>query len=219
MMPSRAAPQSTRETERYIVASSRLLRLGGIACTVGGLLFAIWGYVHKDDYTPLYLNAVAHVLALIVPVLFMLGLATIHGRYAARAGALARSGILLGVVGSALGAVRAIVDLAVPSLYPLDVPSAWIMLLLLRVWTPTLFLGLLLAGFGFLLAAGIMRGFGAVLVATGAVGWAFHLTDGDNIFEAGSAHVGFGLMLSLGWVALGLMLWATSEGAASSHLG
>ncbi len=41
----------------------------------------VWGYVHKD-ITPLYLNVKVHVLALIVPVLFIVALVNPVIRYA-----------------------------------------------------------------------------------------------------------------------------------------
>ena len=41
------------------------------------MLFAVWGYVHKDNI-PLYLNAIVHMLTFIVPLLFIVGLAQAH---------------------------------------------------------------------------------------------------------------------------------------------
>ena len=52
-----------------------LLRTGTLGSIAGGLLFAVWGYLHQDN-APLYFNTIAHILAGIVPVLFLVGLAT-----------------------------------------------------------------------------------------------------------------------------------------------
>jgi hypothetical protein len=45
----------------------------------------------------------------------------------------------------------------------------------------------------------------------GVLGWGYYVTDSDAILEARSIHVGFGLLFSLGWVALGVTLWLESE--------
>jgi hypothetical protein len=52
-----------------------LLRTGALGTMAGGLLFAVWGYLHQDN-APLYFNTIVHILAGIVPVLFMVGLAS-----------------------------------------------------------------------------------------------------------------------------------------------
>ena len=51
-----------------------LLRTGALGSMAGGLLFAVWGYLHQDN-APLYFNTIVHILAGIVPLLFMVGLA------------------------------------------------------------------------------------------------------------------------------------------------
>ncbi len=121
-----------RKPRMHLTSSPKLLRSGAFASVIGGFLFAVWGYVHKD-ITPLYLNVIVHVLALIVPVLFMVALATLYPRCTGRAAFHGESGIILGSLGSALGAVRALVDLAVPSLYPHDAQSGRILQLLFDV--------------------------------------------------------------------------------------
>ncbi len=64
-----------RKPRLYLTPSPKLLRSGAFASVIGGSLFAVWGYAHKD-ITPLYLNVIVNVLALMVPVPFMVALAT-----------------------------------------------------------------------------------------------------------------------------------------------
>jgi len=198
--------RAAREVRTSPTAFSNLLRAGGYGAVLAGALFPVWGYVHHEG-APLYLDATAHVLAFIVPVLFMVGLAALYARYARRAARLrlGETGIILGSIGSALGAVRALVDMVVPSLYPHDAVSGRI-LLLLDVWTPTLFSGLLLAGLAFSATSKAPEP-RKVLVAMGSFGWGYLFTNPGNMFEARLVHIGFGLLFSLGWVTLGLMLW------------
>jgi uncharacterized membrane protein len=44
------------------------------------------------------------------------------------------------------------------------------------------------------------------VLATGVFGWVYYLTDSGAALEARSVHIGFGLLYSLGWVALGVGL-------------
>jgi hypothetical protein len=196
-----------REPEREPAASSKLLRAGGIGAVLAGALFVAWGYLDQKN-APLYFYALADVLALIVPALFMVGLATLYARCAGRTAWPGAAGIILGLIGSALGALKALVKVAaVLSLYPPNALSDRA-LLPLSVWTPTLFTGLLLVGLA-VAATRTSRSLGALLLGMGASGWAYYVTDSDAILEARSIHVGFGLLFSLGWVVLGLTLWST----------
>jgi hypothetical protein len=81
------------------------------------------------------------------------------------------------------------------------------------LWLPTLLAGLTLSGIGAVEQRGL-RGLGALPLAIGAVGWGYYLTDSGAIFEARSVHIGFALLFGLGWVVLGLRLWA--EGVQAS---
>ena len=196
---------TTRKPEGNSTASTNLLlRSGGFCSIVAGVLFALWGYLHQDG-APRYLNVIVHVLAGIVPALFMVGLATLWALWAGRSSRLAPTGIVVGLIGSALGFVRSLVDIVVPTLYPHDALSGRA-LAVLDVWTPTLFSGLLLVGFA-LAGTETLRVLGAFLVAMGSFGWAYHLTDSGAIFEARLVHVGFGVLFALGWVAMGLVPW------------
>jgi hypothetical protein len=54
--------------------------------------------------------------------------------------------------------------------------------------------------------ARMQRGPGVLLLAMGTFGWAYYATDSGAILEARTAHVGFGGLFSLCWIALGLVL-------------
>jgi hypothetical protein len=167
----------------------------------GGLLFAVWGYLHQDN-APLYFNTIVHILAGIVPLLFMVGLATLWIRSAGRATRLGHTGIIVAFIGSTLGVVRSLLDIAVPSFYPHNALSGRV-LIMLDVWTLTLFVGLLFVG--------------VALVGTRTLSLAYHFTDSGAIFEARLVHVGLGALFSLGWVAVGLALWKKDRSQPQDH--
>ena len=191
-----------------------LLRTGALGSMAGGLLFAVWGYLHQDN-APLYFNTIAHILAGIVPVLFLVGLATLWIRSAGRATRLVHTGILVAFIGSTLGVVRSLVDIAVPSFYPHNALSGRV-LIMLDVWTLTLFVGLLFVGVA-LVGTRTLRVLGSLLLAMGSFGLAYHFTDSGAIFEARLVHVGLGALFSLGWVAVGLALWKKDRSQPQEH--
>jgi hypothetical protein len=185
-----------------------LLRTGALGSMAGGLLFAVWGYLHQDN-APLYFNTIVHILAGIVPLLFMVGLATLWIRSAGRATRLGHTGIIVAFIGSTLGVVRSLLDIAVPSFYPHNALSGRV-LIMLDVWTLTLFVGLLFVGVA-LVGTRTLRVLGSLLLAMGSFGLAYHFTDSGAIFEARLVHVGLGALFSLGWVAVGLALWKKKD--------
>jgi hypothetical protein len=79
----------------------------------------------------------------------------------------------------------------------LDIPLVW--------WLQVFLAGLPLVGIA---AAGTrtLRGLGILLLVTGALGWAYYVTDEGAVLAARLAHVGFGALFSLGWFALGLVI-------------
>ncbi len=197
--------RTTREPERNPTASPWLHRSGGVGAVLAGVLFVAWGYLDQK-IAPQYFNILAQVLALVVPVLFMVGLVALYARCSGRTAWAGEAGIILGLIGSALGALKALMNVTMSSFHPQNVLVYWA-LLPLGVWTPALFAGLLLAGIA-LAATRTLRGSGALLLVMGASGWIYYLTDSDAILQARSVHVGFGLLFSLGWLVLGLTLWS-----------
>jgi hypothetical protein len=193
---------TTREPERDPAASRKLLRLGGIGAVLAGVLFVAWGYLDQE-YAPLYFYYLVHVLGFIVPLLFTVALATLYARFLRQTFWLGKIGIILTSIGSSLGIVDGLV-IAV-SVYTHNAVSGRI-LRLLDLWTPTLFTGLLLSGLAFT-AMRSSRSSGILLLTMGVFGWGYYVTDSHAILEARAMHVGFGLLFSLGWVALGLTHW------------
>src|SRR5918998_3467778 len=78
---------------------SILLGCCGWAAASSGVLFLIWGYVHRED-TPSYLEPVVLVLSIVVPLLFLVGLAGTHSKCRVRAGFLAVIGFVVGFAGA-----------------------------------------------------------------------------------------------------------------------
>src|SRR5215210_2382027 len=70
--------RSTRRRKRNSTSSpSTLLRGGMLGAISGGVLFLVWGYVHGNPTLPTYFDALATVLKFIVPLLFLVGLASL----------------------------------------------------------------------------------------------------------------------------------------------
>jgi hypothetical protein len=168
---------------------------------LAGVLFLVWGYVDRPHIPP-YLGAVVHFLSSIVPALFLgrvAGLAILCSR---QVGVLGWAGLGLAFCGSVWGVVSGVASRAPLYTYMANegVPTY------LVDWLVPMLLGLTLVGVA---AVGMraLRGLGAWLLATGAFGWVYHFTDSGAVLEARPVHIGFGLLFSLGWVALGLALW------------
>ncbi len=211
MAPYRSMRRTAyQQTGRHSGPPALLLRLGGVGAVLGGVLFVAWGYLDQKA-APLYYDVVVDKLAVIVPTLFVLGLAALWRRGAGRALRLTQAGIVVGLTGAALATIRNLEDVAgylwhtyAPSTgYPALLLYLWVPI----VWVPMLLTGLLLSGVGVVVQRG-MRGLGALLLAMATCGWVYYFTDFGSTFEVRSVHVGFGLLFSLGWVVLGFMLWA-----------
>jgi hypothetical protein len=191
--------RATHETERSLVPPS----LGSFAAILGGVLFATWGYVHRG-VAPWYFDVTAHVLNFIVPALFYVALAALYTQYRERVGRIGKFGFILGLAGSAMGVAYAVPWSAfatredwLSSLVWLDTPLIW--------WLHIMLIGLPLAGIS-TMGARMHRAPGVLLLTIGAFGWAYYAADSGAILEARTAHVGFGALFSLGWIALGLIL-------------
>jgi hypothetical protein len=180
-----------------------LVRSGGFGSLLAGVLFVTWGYVHRDE-APWYFDAMVGPLNFIVPALFLVGLAGLYLLCEGRVGRIGKVGLVLSIAGSAMGVAYAFPwstfatrDDWLSSLAWLDTLLVW--------WEHVLLAGLPLAGIA-AVGARTLRGVGVLLLATGAFGWAYQITDSGAILEARLAHVGLGLFFGLGWIALGLAL-------------
>src|SRR5688500_6073858 len=95
--------RSARRVRRRRRSSPALLRWSGLGAVLAGVLFAAWGYLHQGR-APQPPDAIASALGLVVPLLFLLGLAGFYVRSRERAGSrLGRIGFLFGFLGAGLG--------------------------------------------------------------------------------------------------------------------
>jgi hypothetical protein len=180
-----------------------LVRAGGFGSPLAGGLFVTWGYVHRDE-APWYFDAMVGPLNFIVPALFLVGLAGLYVLCEGRVGRIGKVGLVVSLAGSAMGAAYAVPWSAFATREDWLSSLAWLDTIL--VWWLHVFLaGLPLAGIA-AVGARTLRGVGISLLAMGAFGWAYHITDSGVILEARLAHVGFGLFFSLSWIVLGLAL-------------
>jgi hypothetical protein len=185
------------------MGSLTLLRSGAFSALLAGVLFATWGYVHRDD-APWYFDALATVLSFVVPALFLLGLAGVYVLCKGRVGRIGKVGIVLALSGSAMGVAYAVPwsffatrEDWLSSVAWLDTPLVW--------WLQVFLAGLPLVGIA---AFGTrnLRGLGTLLLVMGALGWLYYVTDAGAVLEARLAHVVLAALFSIGWIALGLAL-------------
>ena len=185
------------------MGSLTLLRSGAFSALLAGVLFATWGYVHRDD-APWYFDALATVLSFVVPALFLLGLAGVYVLCKGRVGRIGKVGIVLALSGSAMGVAYAVPwsffatrEDWLSSVAWLDTPLVW--------WLQVFLAGLPLVGIA---AFGTrnLRGLGTLLLVMGALGWLYYVTDAGAVLEARLAHIVLAALFSIGWIALGLAL-------------
>jgi hypothetical protein len=184
-------------------AASILALWGGLAAVLGGVLFATWGYVDRND-APSYFTAIADALGVVVPLLFLVGLAGLYARCKGRAGRLGRMGFILGLTGSGVGVVPGLMN-AFDWYAWLAYPGQRVLFLFAFNWLIWLFAGLTLVGSATVTKKG-PRSWGAFSLMMGAFGWVYYVTDPGGIVQTRAGHVGFGVLFSLSWVALGYAL-------------
>jgi hypothetical protein len=56
---------------------STLLRSSGLGTVLAGVLFMVWGYIHRPNL-PMYLWVAVGVLSLVVPAVFIVRLVGLH---------------------------------------------------------------------------------------------------------------------------------------------
>ena len=179
-----------------------LLRWCGFAGLLGGVLFVVWGYIDRPNI-PENLIAVIHLLAFVVPTLLLAAVVGICVLWGSRLRMLGWMGMALAVyawgwsvVGSIVGG-EAVWAYVAQREWPHYLPG----------WLFFMLTGLTLMGLA-IVRSGCSRGTGAVVLATGVFGWVYNLTDSGAVLEARSVHIGFGLLFSMGWVVLGVVLLA-----------
>ena len=186
--------------------SSFFFRWSGLTAALAGVLFALWGYVHRPEAPPLF-DALVGPLSLAVPLLFLMGFAGLYARCKGQTGWLGRAGFVIAFAASGWGAAQtlAVVHTVV---YGYAI-SKGLPLPLVTNWFGALLAALVLIGLR-LIQLKRLRGLSAVVLVTGGVGWLHLLTDPGDFGEGYVVHALFGIFFSLGWVALGCVLWDQS---------
>jgi hypothetical protein len=185
------------------MSRSSLALWGGIAAALGGVLFAAWGYTDMED-APVYFTFISETLGVIVPLLFLVGLAGLYAQCKRRAGPLGRTGFVLGAAGSAIGVVPGFVN-AIEWYAWLAVPEQKVLLVPTFYWLIPLFCGLMLIGVA-TIQEKRRRGWGALSLAMGLLGLIYYLTEFGGIVQMRPAHIVFGVLFSLSWMVLGYAL-------------
>lgn len=201
-------------------SSSPPRRWGGTGAVLGGVLFAVWGYLHTDIASP-QLDAIADVLGLVVPLLFLVGLLGYHAWIRGRAsGSLGRIGFAFAFGGAGLGIAYRLLDVAgiasTADRYGYVVGKG--LPPQLFDWFPWLLVGLTLIGMAYV-RTGSLEGWASLPLAMGWFGWTYYISESGGIVQVRAIHVLFGLLFSLSWIGLGCLLWAreTAERTGASR--
>jgi hypothetical protein len=180
---------------------------------LAGVLFAAWGYLHQGR-APQPPDAIASVLGLVVPLLFLLGLAGFHAWSRGRTGWwLGWVGFVFGLVGAGLGVAYRLLDMAgiatTADRYGYAAGKGWPPQLF--DWFPWLLVGLTLIGIASVQTRSL-RGWTLLPLAMGILGWAYYLSDVESTGQMRAVHVVFGVLFSLSWILLGYLLWSRGAG-------
>jgi len=208
--------------EEQTTLSSNLLRWCALAAVLGGALFfgkVLWGMTNA---VPPYAPDFTDTLFFLVPLLWLIGLAGFHIRYAGRYGPSGEIGFLVAFGGAAVGVVGSL-------------GGIWIEALRLAYWLGFRFLciGLVLLWAATVSARVPPRGVSASILTLGLLGLGralfmfFAVTMGPTTgleapgtagsflsLWAGTLTSVLGLLFGLGWVWLGLALWSDKNEAA-----
>jgi hypothetical protein len=174
--------------------------LGAIS---GGVLFLVWGYVHGNTALPTYFDALATVLKFIVPLLFLVGLASLCLQRKGQAGWLGWLGFILCFCGSMWGILDAVVPAGpwiarIVAERGLPGALAW-----WTSWTVPLLTGLTLIGVDAIVTAKSSQWWDVLPLVIGVFGWVYYVTDEHKVLSMPSLHIATGILFGLGWVALG----------------
>jgi hypothetical protein len=208
-----AKERSVTGARRRRRSSPHLLRWSGPGAVLAGVLFAAWGYLHKGS-APQPPDAIASALGLVVPLLFLLGLAGFYVRSRGRTGWwLGWLGFIFGFIGSGLGVAYRLMEISgivtTADRYGYVVGKGWPPQLF--DWFPWLLVGLTLMSMA-TVRAGSLRGLALLPLAMGIFGWAYYLSDFESTVQMRAVHVLFGVLFSLSWVFLGYLLWSEGTG-------
>ncbi len=160
-----------------------------------------WGYIHGPNVSE-NLVVVIRVFAFVVPVLFLATVVGLRLLWRNRPVMLWWMGMALVLYGVGWGLVGA--SGRQEAVWVYFAQRGWPHYL--AHWLLFVLVGLALVGIA-VARSGPPRG-GALVLAMGMFGLVYYATDSGAILETRPVHVGFGLLFSLCWVALGLGLLA-----------
>jgi hypothetical protein len=179
------------------------------------VLFAAWGYLHRDGASA-RVDAIVGALGVVVPLLFLVGLSGFYAwsrrRVARRLGQI---GFILSCIAAGLGIFYRVLELSgtadAADRYSYLAGKGWTPQLF--DWLPWLFTGLVLVGIASMWT-GTIRGRDLLPLVMGLFGWAYYLSDSAGMVQMRLAHILFGALFSLSWIVLGYLLW--SEGTRTA---
>ena len=198
---------------------STVIGWSGLAAAFSGVLFALWGYVDRDG-APWYLDLGVIVLGIVVPLLFMVGLAGVYARCGAQVGWPSVIGFVVSFGAAGWGIVTGVIS--APTMYAQLGERSWEHCTAQECWLPLLLsssLTWLLVGLSVVglstVRKGRLRYWAHLLLAMALFGWVYQLTDDKTgIVDVRSVHVAFGVLFSLSWVVLGYALWSSKTKAS-----
>jgi len=191
---------------------STLIGWSGLSAALAGILFVVWGYAHRKG-APWYLDLAVLVLEVVVPLLFLVGLAGAYAKFRTQASWLGVIGFVIGFAAAGWAIVEGVVS--APTLYDQLGERSWPQeswpSALLDDQLTWLLVGLTIAGLT-AVRKRVVRGWSFLLLTIALFGWVYHLTDDiSGIVDIRSIHVAFGVLFSLSWMVLGYALWSTSN--------
>jgi hypothetical protein len=192
-------------------SSSAFARWGGVAACLGGISYGAYGYFSDNPDTPrLVIDAVLPLLKLATPALFIGGIVGLHSWLGARLGGgdsrLERAGVVLGLLGSVVGLLGSVVGEE-------NGGDLWATLPPLGEWRTLLYTGLTVVGVATLIKDA-PRLVGALVLASGTLGWVSLLTDPDFsgvLVPMGSLHVASAALFCLSCVVWGGVLFSEAS--------
>src|SRR5215213_937852 len=168
-----------------------LARWGGTSACLAGVSYGAWGYLDNPDAGGVVIGVVLPVLALTTPALFLGGLAGLYARLQGQGSRSGTIGLLMGLLGTGLGIFNGVGDLGVE-------------------WMPILFAGLTVVGVATIVRDAPRRSLGALVLASGTIGWASALTDpafSGVLVSARPVHVAFAALFCMSAIAWGWVLF------------
>jgi hypothetical protein len=165
--------------------STSLARWGAAAACLGGISYGATGYLDNPDASGFVIGVVVPVLGVTTPTLLLGGLVGLYSWLGGGGSLLQKAGLLVGLVGIVLNVFDGM------------------------YWCILLFAGLTAVGVGMIVKSA-SRLLGALVLASGTLGWVSLLTDpafSGVLVPMRQVHVAFAALFCLSCVAWGVALF------------